>query len=143
MGECTTTSHQLQMYTQHACVYASGYSPQATAPRHSCPLTLSLSAPRSCLVGRWPPRQFSEHSSAGVGEKTGGLDNSSTPLMGGGGGLLANGPRLIGRHESVDSICDRICEKGLKPAKLTSIAVRPFVVGHVELGRLSDVFTIT
>ncbi len=33
--------------------------------------------------------------------------------------------------------CDRICEKGTNPAKRT-FAVRPFVAGHVDLGRLSD-----
>ncbi len=35
------------------------------------------------------------------------------------------------------TICDRICEKGPNPAKLT-FAVRPLVAGHVELRRLSD-----
>ncbi len=39
--------------------------------------------------------------------------------------------------------CDRICEKGPNPAKLTFV-VRPyaFVAVHVELGRLSDFFII-
>ncbi len=36
-----------------------------------------------------------------------------------------------------ECICDQICEKGPHLAKLT-IAVRSFVVGHVNLGRSSD-----
>ncbi len=37
-------------------------------------------------------------------------------------------------------VCDRICEKGPHPAKLT-FPVRSFVAGHVNLGRSSDFFT--
>ncbi len=35
--------------------------------------------------------------------------------------------------------CDRICEKGPLPAKLT-FALCSFVVGHVDLGRSADFF---
>ncbi len=49
---------------------------------------------------------------------------------------------LTAVSSNVKYICDRIYENGPNSAKRT-FAVRPFVAGHVHLGRLVDFFTNT